>query len=139
HPSVLRPLTRLLPGVKVTLFALKAQGRLLGVCSNKPVAFTRELVAYLGIAEALDVFLGPDDVGRHKPAPDMLLEAMRRLGCRPEEVLYSGDMTVDVEAARAAGVAVWVVPTGTDTVEALQAARPDRLLDGLAELAGLPG
>src|SRR5262245_14238854 len=99
HPSVLREQTRLLPGAKEALFALKKQGRLLGVCSNKPVAFTRELVAYLGVSEVLDVVLGPEDVGRHKPAPDMLLEAMRRLGCRADEVLYVGDMTVDVETA----------------------------------------
>ena len=96
HPTVLRELTQLLPGAKEALAALKRQRRLLGICSNKPVAFTRELVAHLGVAEVLDVVLGPEDVGRHKPAPDMLLEAMRRLGCRADETLYVGDMTVDV-------------------------------------------
>jgi 2-phosphoglycolate phosphatase len=139
HPSVLRDLTRLLPGAREALDALKARGVRLGVCSNKPVDFSRRLVEYLGVAAHFDVVLGPEDVARPKPAPDMLLEAMRRLGCRPEEVLYVGDMTVDVETARAAGVTVWVVATGTDAAGVLDAARPDRRLGGLAELAGLLG
>ena len=139
HPSVLRDLTRLLPGAKEALEALKARGVRLGLCSNKPVEFSRRLVQYLGVAELLDVVLGPEDVARPKPAPDMLLEAMRRLGCRPDEVLYVGDMTVDIETARAARARVWVVATGTDSAEVLDAARPDRRLAGLADLAGLLG
>jgi phosphoglycolate phosphatase-like HAD superfamily hydrolase len=50
------------------------------------------------------------------------------------EALYIGDMVVDIETARQAGVSVWVVPTGSDEPAALAAARPDRLLRGLAEL-----
>jgi phosphoglycolate phosphatase-like HAD superfamily hydrolase len=82
-----------------------------------------------------DVVLGPEDVARPKPAPDMLLDALARLGVAGADVLYVGDMTVDVETARAAGVAVWVVPTGSDDIEALRGARPDRLLRDLHELA----
>jgi phosphoglycolate phosphatase len=134
HPSVLREGTRLLPGVRETLFALKQRGPKLGICSNKPVPFTRELLAILGIADAFDVVLGPEDVAAPKPAPDMLLEAMARLGVSPAQVLYIGDMTVDIQTARAAGVTVWVVATGTDTAEKLDAAGPDRRIGSLAEL-----
>jgi phosphoglycolate phosphatase len=137
HPSVLRSGTRLLPGVRETLLALKESGRKLGICSNKAVAFTRELLAMLGLAEALDVVLGPEDVARHKPAPDMLLEALARLRVEPRQALYVGDMTVDVETARAAGVTVWVVATGSDTAEALDRAGPDRRLAGLPEIVEL--
>ena len=137
HPTVYREMTRLLPGAKEALHALKRQGRMTGICSNKPIAFTRDLVVYLGIAEFLDVILGPEDAGRHKPAPDMLLLAMQRLGTSPESTLYIGDMIVDIETGRAAGVPVWVTPTGSDTLAALQAAAPDRLLSGLEEVPGL--
>ena len=55
-------------------------------------------------------------------------------------VLYIGDMTVDIETARAAGVRVWVVPTGSDPRDAIERARPDRLLADLREiLAELSG
>jgi phosphoglycolate phosphatase len=137
HPSVLRDMTRLLPGAGEVLRSLHSGGRLLGICSNKPVAFTRELVAHLGLAGWLDVVLGPEDTGRLKPAPEILLLALSRLGVPPGEALYVGDMTVDIETGRAAGVPVWVVATGSDTADALDAARPDRRLGGLAELPGL--
>jgi phosphoglycolate phosphatase-like HAD superfamily hydrolase len=46
-------------------------------------------------------------------------------------------MDVDVQAARAAGISVWVVPTGSADRAALEAARPDRILTGLGDLAAL--
>jgi phosphoglycolate phosphatase len=49
--------------------------------------------------------------------------------------LYVGDMVVDIETARGAGVAVWVVPTGSNDRATLEAARPDRVLRDLFELA----
>jgi phosphoglycolate phosphatase len=134
HPSVIRPLTRLLPGAVETLQGLHEAGKKLGICSNKPVVFTRELVEHLGIASLFEALLGPEEVARPKPAPDMLLEAMRRLGSRAERTLYVGDMTVDIETARAAGVTVWAIATGTQSAEMLHGA--DRVLSRLEELLG---
>jgi phosphoglycolate phosphatase len=137
HPTVMVPLTRLLPGAAETLTGLKQKGYRIGICSNKPVAFTRELVTALGVADALDVVLGPEDAGRHKPAPDILLLAMRRLGVQPDETLYVGDMAVDVQTGRAAGVRVWVIATGSDTPETLDRASPERRLATLREILDL--
>src|SRR5204863_394048 len=128
-------LTRLMPGADRLTALLPRLGVRQGVCSNKPVAFTRELLAAMGLAERFDVVLGPEDVPRLKPAPDMLRVALERLGLPPADALYVGDMTVDVNTARAAGVQVWVVATGSDPVPALQSAQPDRLCDGLDAVA----
>jgi 2-phosphoglycolate phosphatase len=137
HPSVLRSGTRLLPGAAEALAALKRSGRRTGVCSNKPVDFTSELLRYLVIAEHVDIVLGPEDVAHPKPAPDMLLTALHRLGVSPVDALYIGDMTVDIATARAAGVSVWVVPTGSDERAALLQAHPDRLLLDLNDLQSI--
>jgi phosphoglycolate phosphatase len=134
HPSVLREGTRLLPGAADVLRALHERGLRLGICSNKPVTFTRELIDYLGVQAFLDVVLGPEDVPRPKPAPDMLRAALARLDVPAHEALYVGDMVVDIQTARGAGIAVWVVPTGSDEVKTLERARPDRLLRDLEEL-----
>jgi phosphoglycolate phosphatase len=140
HPTVMRTLTHLLPGVADALAALQKAGLRLAVCSNKPVAFTRDLLATFGIAGRFQAVLGPEDVPRPKPAPDMLLAGLRRLDVVAADALYVGDMTVDIQTARAAGVRVWVVPTGSDDRAALEAAHPDRLLDGFADLVpGLAG
>lgn len=134
HPSVMLQGTRLLPGAADTVRAVKEAGLLTGICSNKPRAFTEKILEHLRLTSVFDVVLGPEDVPRPKPAPDMLQAALRRLGVLPEEALYIGDMTVDIETARQAGVTVWVVPTGSDERAALEAARPDRILDSLNEL-----
>ncbi len=135
HPSVLHSGTRLLPGAARLLRLLHGRGVRLGVCSNKPVDFTRDLVAYLDLAPLLDVVLGPEDVPRPKPAPDMLQEGLRRLSVSAAEALYVGDMSVDVQTARGASVAVWVVATGSEERDDLERARPDRLFASLEEMA----
>lgn len=137
HPSVLRSGTELLSGAVEILSALQRARYLTAICSNKPRLFTQELLEILGLSELVDLVVGPEDVARPKPAPDMLLAALQRLEVAATEALYVGDMTVDIETARAAGVAVWVVPTGSDEPQALAQARPDRLLADLHEVRRL--
>lgn len=133
HPSVLASGTRLLPGVAEALPALKRLGLKLGVCSNKPRDFTRKLLGILGI-DVFEAALGPEDVLEMKPAPDMLLEALKRMQVSPAEALYVGDMVIDIRTARAAGLRVWAVPTGSEDRAALKAAEPDEILESMGEL-----
>jgi phosphoglycolate phosphatase len=135
HPSVMGPLTHLLPGAREALMAVHTAGLRAAVCSNKPRAFTLELLASLDIASYFDVVIGPEDAPRPKPSPEMLRLALERLGVKPDQALYVGDMTVDIDTARAAGVAVCVVPTGSDLPDHLRQARPDLMLTDLVELA----
>jgi phosphoglycolate phosphatase len=137
HPSVMRSGTRLLPGVAETLSVLHRAGLRLGVCSNKPKPFTKELLVYFDLAPLFMAAVGPEDAPRPKPAPDMLRAALTVLSVRPPAALYVGDMTVDIETARAAGVAVWVVPTGSNDRATLEAAHPDRLLADFRDLQSL--
>ncbi|MFO0964482.1 MAG: HAD-IA family hydrolase [Gemmataceae bacterium] len=137
HPSVMLTGTRLLPGARAALEALHAAGIRLGICSNKPRAFTERIVTHLGIAEFFAALLGPEDVRHIKPAPDMLLTGIKRLNVSAAETLYVGDMVVDIRTARAAGVRVWVVPTGSDSRGGLESAAPDRLIENLAVIPGL--
>jgi phosphoglycolate phosphatase len=137
HPSVMRAGTRLMAGAAEVLKTLKAQSRLIGICSNKPRDFTRDLMEFLKLSAWVDTFLGPEDVRFPKPAPDMLQAALDRLDVPAGETVYVGDMVVDIETARAAGVRVWVVATGSNDRATLEAARPDHLLERLADLPGL--
>jgi phosphoglycolate phosphatase len=134
HPSVLESGTRLLIGAHEVLRTLHEAGVRLGVCSNKLRPFTEHLLRHLGLAPLMEVVIGPEDAPRLKPAPDMLLAALSRLGVTAREALYVGDMAVDIQTARAAGVTVWVVATGSDEEDTLQAAGPDRLLHDLSKL-----
>ena len=137
HRSVMFARTKLFPGVQHTLALLKERGYPMGVCSNKAVEFTRSLIAALGLADVLPVVLGPEDVGLPKPDPAMLIEGCRRLGVPISDGLYVGDMVVDVQAARAAHLPVWLVHVGMAGIEDPRDAKPDRILKDFAEMAEL--
>jgi phosphoglycolate phosphatase len=138
HRTVMAAGTRLMPGVGRTVPELARRGFRLAVCSNKRVEFTRQLVDDFGLAVHFGAILGPEDVeNRPKPDPVMLLEGCHRLGVSPAESIYVGDMAIDVHTARAAGIAVWLVPGGAMSVEAAATAGPDRVLSGFAELLDL--
>lgn len=140
HGSVMFAGTKLLPGVADTLTELARRGLKLAVCSNKQVAFTRELVTHFGLGPIFAHVLGPDDVGgRAKPDPAMLFEACTRLGVRPADAVYVGDMAVDVDTAKAAGIPVWLVPGGATGTEAPTAAGPDRILVAFTDILSLVG
>lgn len=140
HPTILGKRTRVLPQVRRTLATLRRRGSKLAVCSNKPIAMTEQMLRELQLADHFGAVLGPELVPQQKPAPDMVLEAMRRLEVTPENTLYVGDMTIDVQTARAAGVSVWVIPSGSHSKEELTASAPDRVMERFNELlASSPG
>lgn len=138
HLTVMASGTKLLPGVMDTLTELHGRGLKMGICSNKAVAFTHEIVHLLGIADYFETVLGPDDVaGRPKPDPAMLLEGLNRLGVSREETVYVGDMAIDVHAGKAAGLEVWLVLGGAAGRESAADAGPDRVLANIAEMCEL--
>jgi phosphoglycolate phosphatase len=138
HQMVLLSHTKLMPGVAETIPELARRGFKMGVCSNKRVEFTRQLVAGLGLGEYFPAVLGPDDVGNQpKPHPAMLLEGLNRVGASPSEAVYVGDMVVDVQTAKAAGVPVWLVLGGAHAHEDTTALAPDRVLPHFADMLAL--
>ncbi len=129
--------TRLLPGADEVTRALWERGVKLAVASNKPSVFSRQILSHLGILGRFLVVHGPDDGFPSKPAPLMVFMALALLGVPASEALYVGDMPLDVLTARAAGVTVAAVPTGSATAGELAAAGPDVLLPSLSDLMHL--
>jgi HAD superfamily hydrolase (TIGR01509 family) len=64
----------------------------------------------VGVSDWFDEVITADDVANGKPAPDIYLEAARRLGVSPLKCLALEDAPAGVEAARAAGMIVLEVP-----------------------------
>jgi len=129
----------LFPGVADVLRTHHHAGLRLPLPSNKPGDFARQICSHLGLDPVLDLVLGAFDVEELKPHPLMLTTAMNRLGASPQNTLYVGDMHVDVQTARAAGLPVVCVLTGSSTREQLTEARPDAILDRLDQLLPLLG
>ncbi|HQR08258.1 MAG TPA: HAD-IA family hydrolase [Gemmatales bacterium] len=129
--------TELLPGAAPVVQTLHQRGVRLGVCSNKKRIYTEQLLEHLGIMPPIKKVFGPDDVPRHKPAPDMLLAALKYFQVSASETIYVGDMIVDIHCAHAAGVPIWAIPTGAMTAEQLSAERPTKLLKNMSEMLSL--
>jgi len=135
HYEVAAPAsTRPLAGAEEVTAELRRRGVPMAVASNKPGVFCRQLLSGLGLADRFVAVLGPDDGYPPKPAPEMVHAALEALGSERAKTLFVGDMPIDVETARAAGLSVAVVPTGSSTREELEAARPDHLLARLEDV-----
>jgi beta-phosphoglucomutase-like phosphatase (HAD superfamily) len=63
-----------------------------------------------GLAEAFDAVIAGDEVPNPKPAPDIYLEACRRLGASPDRTVAIEDSPTGAAAARAAGLFVIGIP-----------------------------
>jgi beta-phosphoglucomutase family hydrolase len=63
-------------------------------------------LAALGIADWFAAVVTAEDTPRHKPEPDVFLEAARRLGAAPARCTVYEDTDIGLEAARRAGMQV---------------------------------
>lgn len=124
-----------LPEVPETLAALHVLGVRMGVATNKPARFARRILEALELMPPLAVAVGPGPGLPAKPDPSMVRRVLAELGTEPSRALYVGDMGVDVATARAAGLPVWVLATGSSTRNELEAAGPDKILDRFGDLA----
>ena len=88
-----------------------------------------------GIAEYFDVVIGGDDAAAKKPDAAPLLLAAQRLRVTPARMLMVGDSVNDVDAARAAGSPVVVVPYGYNEGAPVQTLAADGIVDSLDAVA----
>jgi phosphoglycolate phosphatase len=98
--------TRPYPGCEAALDRLAARGSRLAICTNKPVALSRALVAALGWTGRFAANLGGDSLAVRKPDPAPLLATIAAAGGDAATSVFVGDTAVDVATARAAGVPV---------------------------------
>lgn len=129
--------SRLLEEVAETLGRLDEIGVAMSVCTNKPTSFSRKILEALGAAKYFDAIVGPDLAGAKKPDARHVLHALEATGHPKEKALFVGDMPIDIHAARAAGMNVAAIPTGSADYEPLSASGPDYMLRRFSELFDL--
>ena len=86
------------------LEALSARGWQLAVCTNKPIAATRALLAELDLARHFALVLGGDSLAVKKPDPRHVLGVLEGLGVSAADAVMIGDHQNDIRAAKGAGV-----------------------------------
>ncbi|MGY6563637.1 phosphoglycolate phosphatase [Halomonas sp. KM-1] len=126
--------TRLYPGVREAMDALRSDDRILTLVTNKPFAFIRPILAQFGLEAHFALCLGGDSLPQKKPDPAPLLHVAAQFGLPPSACLMVGDSRHDVAAGQAAGFRTLAVPYGYNHGEPVHDSRPDALVDSLAEL-----
>ena len=129
-------LTTLYAGASEVTRSLKADGRRIGVVTNKPGHATGEILRHFGLFDLMDVVVGGDAGPAKKPEPGLLLKACDDLGLSRADVLFVGDSENDVRAAKAAGIAVVVVIGGYTSLSPQDLA-DDANAESLADVPGL--
>lgn len=95
--------TRPYPGIMEMLKSLKEHGKKMAVVSNKYCKATEHLCRTF-FNGYIDVAIGENENIRKKPAPDTVLEAMKRLGADKGSTVYVGDSEVDIATAHNCGI-----------------------------------
>jgi HAD superfamily hydrolase (TIGR01509 family) len=85
----------------------------LGLASSSNRVVIDEVLAGSGLTEHFTITVSSEEVPRGKPAPDVYLEATRRLGRAPEECAAVEDATNGIRSALAAGLRVIAIPNRT--------------------------
>lgn len=124
----------LLPQVRETLQALAPHRQMAIVTSSRRDHFTL-IHADTELLHLFDFILCREDYGEAKPDPEPYLKALYRSGRDPRQCLVIEDSVRGLTAAKAAGLACWVIPSAQTRSQDFSAA--DRVLQGVAEVGHL--
>lgn len=123
----------LFPGIHDLVLALKTEGFRLGILTSNSGANVRKLLR----ARDLDVFDFIHSEIRFFGKKRALRRLLRKQGLRPDEVIYVGDETRDIEACRKVPIPVISVSWGFHRRDLLSALLPDYLVDSPAEILAI--
>jgi phosphoglycolate phosphatase len=126
--------TALYPGVREALDRLHGAGVPLAILTNKPVRFSVQLIAGLGLGGHFFQIYGGNSFEQKKPHPIGIERLVAESGADRGRTVMVGDSAVDVLTARAASVKACGVAWGFQP-ETFATAPPDFIVDDLRALA----
>jgi pyrophosphatase PpaX len=122
-------------GMEDVILRLHEDGVRIGIVTAKRRSTADLAFERLGVGHLFEVVVGGDETEKHKPDPEPLLEAARRLGVDPMDCAYVGDSPFDIRAAKAARMYSVAVTWGRIHDRAkLEAEQPAAIVDTADEL-----
>lgn len=106
----------------------------LGLASSSNRELIDRALDVSGLAECFAATVSSEEVARGKPAPDVYLEAARRLGVAPGRCAAVEDSHGGIRSAKAAGMRVVAIPNPTYPPDEEALAQADAVIDSLDEL-----
>ncbi|WP_322086901.1 HAD family hydrolase [Burkholderia sp. BCC1999] len=133
--EIMVPGTRIYPEVPPLLAQLREQGLAVAIVSSKFRYRIEAILERNGLHTLVDVLIGGEDVQRHKPDPEGLVQALARLDLPARAAIYVGDHEVDAQAAERAGVSFVGAVTGMTSFDAWARAGKQAVPTHIGELA----
>lgn len=130
-------------GMQTALFELKRQGNNLGIITSNDRKNVQIFLQNNGLLELFTFIYGGTRIfGKSRVINNFL----RQANLRPEEVIYVGDETRDIEAAKKSNIQVIAVSWGFNSRKVLKQQKPDfliehpqQLVELIKQLQNLPG
>jgi phosphoglycolate phosphatase len=116
-------------------FIIKYKDKKKVIVSNKKELFIKVILENHGLLEYFTDVLGGDSTPYLKPDPGAVNDIIKKYGVKKERTLFIGDMTVDIETGKNAGVCTAAVAYGFDPRDKLAALNPDILVDDILEIS----
>jgi HAD superfamily hydrolase (TIGR01509 family) len=111
-----------------------AEGWQLGLASSSNREIIDLVLEHAGLTDAFAVTVSSEEVARGKPAPDVYLEAARRLGADPARCVAIEDSSNGLRSAAGAGTAVVAIPNREFPPAPEGLAAADVVIDSLHDL-----
>ncbi len=124
------------PGLESTLKRLEERGIGLGVLTSSRGIALQPLYHH-SLSRYFKVIMTREDGFSPKPAPDGILECLRRMEIHPSQAITIGDTPLDIRAGKAAGTLTIGVLSGIGSCVQLQAEEPTAILGGVSDLLSL--
>ncbi|WP_328455177.1 HAD family phosphatase [Streptomyces sp. NBC_00386] len=125
-----RASTRAYPEMRAFVELLASAGVPMAVASGSSLEAIEAILAGTGLDSRLTTVVSADEVAHGKPAPDVFLEAARRLGADPADCVVLEDAAPGAVAAHAAGMRCIAVPCLAAQADDPAFARADLLVRG---------
>lgn len=132
--TVALPSIKLFDGVHDTILQLKEQGMKLAIATSRGYDSLKFITDNTGIGNCFDEIATVNGDYRPKPAPDMVLYLLDRLGSKADETIVVGDTTFDLDMGNSAGCTTCGVSYGNHSREKLSESNPNYIIDNFREL-----
>lgn len=120
-----------------TLNTLKKSGLKLGLYSSRKGTLVPSL-EQAGIMDYFEAIVQGDEVENHKPHPEGVIAAADGLMVKHSEAVMIGDTIFDIQAGKAANVALTIgITHGFGTLADLMSSSPDHIVESLPEIQNL--
>lgn len=125
---------RLLPNVEKTMKELHSRGFKQSIATNKTASEAVRILTALGLGDYIELYAGYGTVPNVKPAPDMILYNLDKLGVSNKKAVFVDDSKVGLTAGIRAEVYTVGITTGTSSEDQIRETSPDTIIHDLFDL-----